>query len=243
MSEDEVLLIRRRMATLAIATQDAFGLTEPLHPDKLASAVFRQSTGAGGLYKYNTVAEVGATLFYGVAMSHAFENGNKRTALVSLLVFLDKNKTLLVGVGEDDLYELARSVASHEIPVAPSEARTVDAEVRAVAAWIRARTRPRVLGDTVIQFKELCAVLEELGCQFDRPEGNFIKIKRAGHVVKTGRPRADFQVQVGEVKRIRRALKLDEVHGIDSAGFYSLDEKVDKFVNVYRNLMKRLADL
>ena len=35
----------------------------------------------------------------------------------------------------------------------------------------------------------------------------------------------------------------DEVHGIDSAGFYSLDEKVDRFVNVYRNLMKRLADL
>lgn len=243
LTEGEVLLIRRRMATLAIATQDAFGLTEPLHPDKLSSAVFRQSTGGGGVYKYNTVAEVGATLFYGVAMSHAFENGNKRTALVSLLVFLDKNKTLLVGAGEDDLYELARSVASHEIALGPNEKRTVDTEVGAVAAWIREHTRPRILGDTVIQFKELCAVLEELGCEFEKPEGNYIKIRRAGHVVKTGRPRADFQLQVGEVKRIRRALKLDEVHGIDSAGFYSLDEKVDRFVNVYRNLMKRLADL
>lgn len=243
LTEEEVLVIRRRMATLAIATQDAFGRTEPLHPDKLASAVFRQNTGTGGVYKYNSVAEVGATLFYGVAMGHAFENGNKRTALVSLLVFLDKNKTLLVGAGEDDLYELARSVASHEIPLRASENRTVDAEVRAVADWIRQHTRPRILGDSVIDFKDLCSVLEELGCEFDRPEGNFIKIRRAGYVVKTGRPRANFPLQVGEVKRIRRALNLDEVHGVDSAGFYSLDEKVDRFVNVYRNLMRRLADL
>jgi hypothetical protein len=36
---------------------------------------------------------------------------------------------------------------------------------------------------------------------------------------------------------------LDELHGIDSAGFYALEEKVDSFVNMYRNLMKRLADL
>jgi hypothetical protein len=36
---------------------------------------------------------------------------------------------------------------------------------------------------------------------------------------------------------------LDEVHGVDSAGFYALDSKVDEIVNGYRNLMKRLADL
>lgn len=239
MSFDEVLQVRRRMADLEIATQDAFGSTDPLNPDKLASAVFRQETGGGGHFKYNTVAEVGATLFYGVAMSHSFENGNKRTALVSLLVFLDKNKTLLVDASEDDLYELARSVAAHEIPVQGT--RNADSEVAAIASWLRARTRNRVLGDSAMEYKELKGVLEELGCEFEKPEANFVKIRNGSHMVKTGYPRANFEIAVNEIKRIRRSLCLDEIHGVDSAGFYALDSKVDEIVNEYRNLMKRLS--
>lgn len=243
MSLDEVLQVRRRMSGLAIATQDAFGATEPLFYDKLASAVFRQETSSGGVYKYNTVSDVGATLFYGVAMSHAFENGNKRTALVSLLVFLDKNKTLLVDAGEDDLYELARSLAAHDIEIDAGSARNADSEVRAVSKWLTEHTRGRVLGDTTMDFRELRELLEQLGCAFERPEGNFIKIRRGMYTVKTGYPKANFDIAVNEVKRIRRTLHLDEIHGIDSAGFYGLDSKVDEIVNTYRNLMKRLADL
>jgi len=244
LSEDEVLLVRRRMAMLEIATQHAFGLTSPLHPDKLSSAVFRQFTGANGIYKYNTVSDVGANLFYGVAMSHAFENGNKRTALVSLLVFLDKNKTFVVDAGEDDLYELARSVAAHEIQIEEGKPRNADTEILAVASWIRAHTRHISLGDSAMEFKELRQTLEALGCTFDRPEKNFIKIRHGTHGnVKTGFPRANFEIAVSEIKRIRKGLRLDEVHGIDSTGFYSLEGKVDDFVNTYRNLMKRLADL
>jgi death-on-curing family protein len=229
------------MAELSIATQDAFGVTEPLHPQKLSSAVFRQSTGIGDAYKYDTIPEVGATLFYGIAMSHSFENGNKRTALVSLLVFLDKNRVLMVGAGEDDLYELARSVAAHEIVVKGE--RNSDSEVRAVSEWLRAHTRDRVLGDSATDYYELKALLTELGCEFEKPDQNWVKIRRGTRVVKTGYPKAKFTVPVQEVKRIRRALELDELHGVDSAGFYSLEDKVDGFVNTYRNLMKRLADL
>jgi death-on-curing family protein len=244
LSEDEVLLVRRRMASLDIATQDAFGLTQPLHPDKLSSAVFRQFTGAGGVYKYTTVPDVGANLFYGVAMSHAFENGNKRTALVSLLVFLDKNKTFVVDAGEDDLYELARSVAAHEITIEESKPRNADTEILAVASWIRSHTRQISLGDSAMEFKELRQTLEVLGCTFDKPEKNFVKIRHGTHGnVKTGYPRANFEIAVSEIKRIRKGLRLDEAHGLDSTGFYSLEGKVDDFVNTYRNLMKRLADL
>lgn len=243
MSLDEVLHVRRRMAGLTIATQNAFGSTEPLNYDKLASAVFRQETGAGGVYKYNTVAENGATLFFGIAMSHAFENGNKRTALVSLLVYLDRNKILLVDAGEDDLYELARSVAAHDIVLREGQGRNSDTEVQAVSDWLKEHTRQRILGDSAMDFKDLRSLLEELGCQFEKPEANFIKIRYGSHMVKTGYPRANFEIAVNEIKRIRRSLHLDEIHGVDSAGFYALDTKVDEIVNNYRNLMKRLADL
>ncbi len=243
LSEDEVLAIRRQMGTLDIATQDAFGRIEPLDLGKLSSAIHRQFTSGGGKYKYDTLHDVGATLFYGVAMSHSFENGNKRTALVSLLVFLDKNRALLVDTTEDELYELAREVAAHEIQIQAGEPRNADTEVRAIASWLRERVRPKVLGDTAIEFRELRDLLAEQGCTFTSPDNNYIKIYRDQWMVKTGYPKANFTIQVGEVKRIRRALHLDEIHGVDSAGFYNLDTTVDKFVNQYRNLMKRLADL
>jgi len=197
----------------------------------------------GAIYKYTTIHDVGANVFYGVAMSHAFENGNKRTALVSLLVFLDKNKTLLVNAAEDDLYDLARQVAAHEIPISPNAQRNSESEVKAVAKWLRGHIRPKILGDNATDYKELREILEELGCEFGSPDNNFLKIRRLQWSVKTGYPRANFTVPVQEVKRIRRALHLDELHGVDSAGFYNLEETVDGFVNQYRNLMKRLADL
>ncbi|MEN9545148.1 MAG: hypothetical protein RLZZ598_1981, partial [Pseudomonadota bacterium] len=36
---------------------------------------------------------------------------------------------------------------------------------------------------------------------------------------------------------------LNEAQGIDSAVFYDLEDAVDRFVNEYRDLMRRLADL
>ncbi|MGH8060679.1 MAG: type II toxin-antitoxin system death-on-curing family toxin [Pseudoxanthomonas sp.] len=243
LTEQEVLSVRRRMSQLDIATQDAFGQTEPLKDGILGSAVFRQYTSAGGIYKYKTIDQVAANLFYGIALAHAFENGNKRTALLSMLALLEKNRVYLINTTEDDLYEMARSVAAHDIPIANNAKRNADTEAAAVASWLRSRIRPKVLGDSAMQFKELKEQLEAFGCEFDKPDSNFVKIHHGQWMVKTGYPRAGFEVQVMEVKRIRRALRLDEAQGIDSAVFYNLDQTVDKFVNKYRDLMRRLADL
>ena len=236
MTEEEVLTVRRRMASLQIATQDAFGMTEPLKEGILASAVYRQYTSAGGIYKYQTIESVAANLFYGIALGHAFENGNKRTALLSMLALLEKNRTYLINTTEDDLYELARGVAANE-------KRNADVETTQIAKWLKSRIRPKQLGEIAMDFKEFREKLEELGCTFDKPDRNYIKIHHGQWMYKTGYPRASFTVSVPEIKRIRRALKLDEVHGVDSAAFYELEVTVDKFVNEYRDLMRRLADL
>jgi len=94
-----------------------------------------------------------------------------------------------------------------------------------------------------MEFRELRELLEAQGCEFDKPDSNYIKIRNGGHVVKTGYPKANFLMPVSEVKRVRKYLALDDFHGIDSAGFYALEERVDEFVNHHKNLMKRLADL
>lgn len=56
----------------------------------LSSAVARQSVSIGNVYKYKTNIDKAATVFYGLVKNHAFHDGNKRTALLSLLFFLYK---------------------------------------------------------------------------------------------------------------------------------------------------------
>jgi death-on-curing protein len=243
LSIEDVLAIRARMAATFLAKKDAFGSEHPLYPDRLEMAVERQNTSLGGRYKYDSVWDVAATLFFGLTLDHPFENGNKRTALVCTLVFLDRNKRVLVGVSEDELYELARSVATHEVLSAIPGTGVADDEVQAIASFFRARGREVELGDHPIEFMEMKRNLEALGCTFDPPKKNFVKIHRLGKMVKAGYPRKNYQVSVSDVKRIRRRLGLAEEHGVDSGGFYDLDERVDAFVNTYGKLMQRLANV
>lgn len=205
-------------------------------------AVQRQFTSAGGIFKYKTVPEVAATLAFGISMSHAFENGNKRTALVSLLILLHRNRTLLVNASEDDLYSLITSLVKHELPLLNAQKRDAEAEVAALASWIAKHSREILLGDRLMRFSELQPILAELGCTFDKPKKNFIKIRCGGYSVVIGRPKHDWEIDAQEMKRIRKSLHLDEIHGLDSAGFYNLEGQVDGFVNQYRQLMDRLAD-
>ena len=241
LTEAEVMIIRGRLADTALA-QRAFGQVEPLYPERLSSAVSRQYTGYGGQTKYSAPSEVGATLFYGLCLNHCFENGNKRTALVSLLVFLDRNSLLLVDTTEDDLYDLATQAADHRL----TEERG-DPEVEHIAGWIGDRTRQAQRGQRRMRFRELRSLLEEQGCEFDSPRKNRIKIHRStaegNYSVNAGYPNEHHEVPFNEVRRIRRALQLDEQHGFDAGAFYDFDASVDSFVNTYRQLMNRLADI
>lgn len=241
LTEDEVLVVRARLAATSVA-QRAFGSVDALYPDRLSSSIARQQTGFGGYMKYNSVVEVAATLFYGLNMNHAFENGNKRTALVTMLVFLDRNGVWLIDTSEDDLYDLATGIASHD---AVDE--RGDAEVFYIAEWLGARTRHAERKERRMRFREFRRVLEAQGCEFDPPKDNAIKIRRrtaeGEFTVKAGYPNQHHEVPLGEIRRIRRALKLDDSHGYDSAAFYDLEGTVDEFVNTYRQLMNRLADM
>ena len=241
LDEDEVMLIRRRLGSTAVA-QRAFGRDEPLFPDRLSSAVGRQRTGFGGQFKYTTIQEIAATLFYGLCMGHAFENGNKRTALVSMLVLLDRNGVLLVDNNEHELYDLATGTAAHELGVVQG-----DDEVAHIATWLDARTREAKPGQRRMRFREFRKILEDQGCVFGTPKDNKIRIRRdtpdGACSVSAGYPNEHHDVPLNEMRRIRRALKLDLAHGFDAGALFDFEASVDGFVNTYRQLMSRLADM
>lgn len=55
----------------------------------LASAICRQTVSFGGRVKYSTAIDICSTLFFGLVKDHAFHDGNKRVALLTLLYQLN----------------------------------------------------------------------------------------------------------------------------------------------------------
>lgn len=105
-----------------LATKDVIGIHEyvvdffaeedPVYPgirdeNLLDSAVSRPLTGCPARPKYFSVHLAAATLTYGLTKNHPFLDGNKRTAVIAMLAFLDLWKLQLKAeITSDDLYQL-----------------------------------------------------------------------------------------------------------------------------------------
>ncbi|ALC80361.1 MULTISPECIES: type II toxin-antitoxin system death-on-curing family toxin [Bacillus] len=83
-------------------------------PSLLESAVYRPQSSAFGEDAYPTLFEKGAALFESLAQNHAFQNANKRTALLSLTFFLRYNGYHFEMTTEDKI-EFTVSIVKKEI--------------------------------------------------------------------------------------------------------------------------------
>lgn len=120
--------------------------SEPVDRDEyrdlslLDSAVNRPFQSFDGADLYPSLAEKAAALFHSLSCNHCFHNGNKRTALVALDMFLAANQYAFLASNEE-AYRLAKATAAHN-------ERGVSA--RAVLAEITA-----FIGENTIAFSEL----------------------------------------------------------------------------------------
>lgn len=210
----------------------------------------------GELKKYFTVEVYAAALLHSLVHNHPFHNGNKRTALVSMLVFLDRNNLLLT-CSEQALFKHVLLVAPHGlVPCGASQ--HADREVIVIAEWICANSRPIQRGERNLRWRELRKILGQQGCTMGSPlPGNKIKIERTvtspGRLriprtrklkVTAGHRNDGSEVDVNQVNYIRRELHLDEEHGYDGEYFYGKGRQhPDAFIGQYRTLLKRLARL
>lgn len=243
--------------------KDFASSSDPVDPpgvkskDMLGSAVFRPHTSLGAVRKYGSLESAGAALLYSLVNNHPFHNGNKRTALVALLVFLDENGQMLT-CAEDDVFRMLLRIAQHR--VAENPLAEPDEEVYEIAKWIWNNSRQVEKGERPIPWRRLKQVLTSYGCTFHPhgQRGTKLQICRT-KVVKSGlfgraKP---LHLKANEkhwedgndvpkpmVKRIRQALHLDEEHGIDSKAFYGEEGRdVHDFISRYRKTLSRLAKL
>ena len=226
--------------------------------DLLESAIERPKTGIGSESKYPTVEMAGAALLHSIVHNHAFYNGNKRTGLVSLIAFLDRN-SLLLTCSHEELFRLTLKLAKHGL-VDSSASDLPDREVQKLAIWICENSRRIVKGDRPLRWHRLLRILNAYGCESETSTGvgNRINLtrkytKRSGIIVrrretvplKTQVHYGGPGVEVGKdvLHYIRKELHLDEVHGVDSAVFYESMAEPDEIIQTYRTILRKLARL
>lgn len=208
--------------------------------------------------KYPTCEMAAAALFHSLVLNHAFHNGNKRTALVALLAFLDIHDLVLTRT-EDELFRFTIKAAAHGLVPAGAD-EVADREVLCIAEWIRAGTRRVERGERPMKWWRLRQRLREFGCDSTPAGGvgNRLNItrqvasaqKRRWGFAKPATPLFTQVAWAGDgteadrdtIHKIRRDLCLDDEHDIDSATFYR-DAVIDSFIIDYRRILRRLAKL
>ncbi|MFF4118351.1 type II toxin-antitoxin system death-on-curing family toxin [Streptomyces sp. NPDC001714] len=225
----------------------------------LESAISRQFVGQGRDMKYPTPVSNAATLAYGLCNNHPFYNGNKRCALVSILVHLDKNKLSLWGTSQDELYEMILAVAKNQIAewvaerlgndieFLPGEDST-DVHVRFLSSWLSQYVAPVRRGERSLKYRDLRKLIQEYGYDLQSPAKSFIRVVKLNSdgsttnvdsIVFPGMAR-DVDIQV--IKRVRERCRLREEDGVDTDAFYGGFHPIDEFINKYRLVLRRLAD-
>ena len=251
---DDVRAIHQELAAGFAGGADPISPPGVRDENLLGSAVSRPSTSIGETRKYPSVEMAAAALLHSIIHNHAFHNGNKRTALVSMLAFLDLNRMLVI-CDESELFKLVIRIAQHSIVPASYDGRFSDREVLHIAKWIFKNSRRIELGDRAIPFRRLRKLLSRYDCSYRNPRGNQIFVSRA---IQKGRwLRRDLtlttQASYGDegrdldkvsIARIRKDLQLDELHGIDSASFYDdAPAAAGEFIVRFRKTLRRLASL
>lgn len=222
----------------------------------LHSALFRLQTAIGGKLKYPTVEMAAAALLHSIVHDHPFHKGNKRTSLVSMLVFLDENGLILT-CDENILFKFVIQLAQHRI-VKSYEDNFADREVLAVSEWIFNNSHEIEKGERPVPFRKLRQILSGYECIMEYgTRGSKVNIQRTvekvGFLGKKETLNLKTQIYyVGEGREVERHtinkiwadLQLDEESGVDSAAFYGrLTSQINDFITLYRKTLERLAKL
>lgn len=230
-----------------VLVEDFATSQDPIEPpglrdeNLLESALHRVHTSLGRERKYPTVPMAAAAYLHAIIGNHAFHNGNKRTALVATLVFLDLNRFVL-NIEEDQLYSYLINIAKHEIVKDTEAVDLADAEMEAIAEWLHRRIRRLSRQEKIIKFHKLMEILNNYGCEYQQPtHGNRINIIRGNYKTQIRYRNDGTDVNPYTIRKVRRDLHLAYEDGYDSNIFYDKGKRIPEFINKYRHTLNRLA--
>ncbi|MFC6282792.1 MULTISPECIES: type II toxin-antitoxin system death-on-curing family toxin [Polaromonas] len=207
--------------------------------DMLASACSRPHTGIGNTDKYDTLYRKAAALFHSLTKNHPFHNGNKRTALITLLTTLSRNdRRLKQDVNDDEIFDFVVAVTADEFPNATKRLEP-DAVVEEIAKWLKERTvakKGTTPGMTTSEFISRC---KQAGVKYKQAKGGT-------HCLLNGMgvriSQSTKQLDGGVVRQYLKRLKLNELQAGFGVDEFQQGTSLDR-EQIYRYMaaLKRLA--
>jgi prophage maintenance system killer protein len=267
LSVDDVLRIHEALCADFAETGDPIFPPGVKSQALLESAVARQHAGFAGFRRHGEPVPNAATLTFGLCNNHPFHNGNKRTALVSMLAHLDRNRLTLINTKQEELFEMILAIADNRMAEFAARRKprkhlfhlrnSSDAEIDGLTAWLEPRLHRVKRGERSITYRELRSILRVHGFELRDKHGNLIEVcrvvekrrslfsretvteyKRIGSI---GYRNEGETVSMKTIKEVRRMTQLREEDGCDSESFYAGTEHFDVFINQYRTILRRLA--
>lgn len=238
-AEDVVALHYALVKDFAVQ-RDPISPAGPRDINLLHSALGRPRTALGANEKYNRIETKAAALLNSLIMNHPFHNGNKRTALVSMLVFLDKNSRRLIA-DDDDILNFIILVASRESPYNASADEVIDA----MAEWLRKHLAPVRNEPSSMPIKDFIQSCISAGavCRSRGKGGGWIIMgphKRSKGSIKLSG--STNRLDGSAIKRYLQRLGLSEgTAGILVDEFQEGLDPNQKIIRDYRTVLKRLA--
>lgn len=233
----------------------------------LSSAVSRQYVSYGDQKKWNAPLEIIATLVYGLTKNHAFNDGNKRTALLVLLLALKKIKRQANDFKKEFEQLLIRIAANQlsQYKEYKQFEKDNDAEVLFIADFIRRKTRKIDREYHSLTYEEFNSKLKGFDVWLDHPQHNTINVyqkkkprfkifKQVKNALSRHSKSQDERIlQIGfkgwkcqvfpkTLKSVLRAAGLTPEEGIDSKVFYYGADPEYQLIEEYYSVLKRLKD-
>lgn len=225
----------------------------------LSSAVARQSVEFAGIHKWGDCYHKMATLLFGITKNHAFEDGNKRTALLALLLYIDK-EGLQLTYKQQVLEDLLIRIAANELSIYDRYNKyyvgTEDAEVNFIADLIKKYTRKTNRRIYTITYEEFNRRLKKFNVWLDNPKGNCINVYRKkeirklfvikntqeDRILQIGFPGWKRQVNPKAIRSVLSEAGLTAENGVDSDVFFRDAEPAYELIREYRSPLIRLKD-
>ncbi len=260
LTKEDVTYIHEFLVSDAADSDDPISPPGIKNEGLLESAISRQYAGLGDKLKYDEPIINAASLCYGICCNHPLHNGNKRTALVSLLCHLDKNGyTFSDRANQDNLYSFMVNVAGHNLVPKRKKAKNhdqSDLEVSMMADWIRKRTRRVEKGERTLSYSEFEKILKPHGIHFINHKNNYVDIVRYERKRKGwfAFEKIDVPIKIANIpywkgrtigknliKSVRKQANLTSKDGVDSSLFYGTEITPDDFIQKYKKTLNRLA--
>lgn len=238
---DDVMEIHFALAEQFLNDEDPISPAGSRDDNLVHSACMRPHTGIGDKDKYETEYQKIAALFHSLTQNHAFHNGNKRTALVSMLASLYRNGRILnYELDDDEVYEMTVSVAKGSF-LHSHHRLEPDIAVEKISNWLRSNTVSRNYTASDMIVADFISRCEGAGCSHKESNGyHHISYRDKG--IRIGLDTRRIAGNVAKTYLRRLGISLEE-SGQTFAEFQNVDEAERENIYRFMSVLRRLAKI